>query len=312
MILGHANRRGQARARASLPLLLAALVVAGLAASAVASAKPGYVTYPAERIRQLTVKGTHGFRITITRIAGRVELTASNGNTAAIYVVHSAKNPTDRIQATFPGLGEVSVRFDPSGRVHRAPGGFCGNRPGFGQSGIFRGLIQFEGEQGFTQINVGNAPGSVSGSFKEVCKGSRGSDSEVPRDYLLEEKARSQGGTTLFEAMKSSDASSPDLSARYFASHWDRQYGMLSVRVASAQADRDTFAIGGSLFRPESATLTPPSPFSGTASFRASPGTLAQWEGTLAVELPGVGSVPLTGSQFRPKLCRGRRCVGRG
>jgi hypothetical protein len=289
--------------------VIASLIVA--APAPVASAKPGYVTYPAERIRQLTIKGTHGFRITVTRISGRVELTASNGNTAAIYVVRSAKNPTDRIQATFPGLGEVSVRFDPSGRAPRAPGGFCGSRPGFRQNGIFRGSIRFEGEQGFTRINVGSAPGSVFGSFKEVCKGSRGSDSEMPPDYLLEEKARSRGGTTVFVAMKSSDALSPDPSARYFASHWERQYGMLSVRVASAQADRDTFATGGSPFRPESATLTPPAPFSGTASFQASPGALAKWEGTLAVELPGIGTVPLTGPQFRPKLCRGQRCVGR-
>lgn len=205
------------------------------------------------------------------------------------------------------------MRFDPSGRVHRAPGGFCGSRPGFGQNGIFRGSIRFEGEQGFTRINVGSAPGSVFGSFKEVCKGSRGSDSEAksPPSYSLTERARSEGRTTVFMATKSTDVLAPDSSASYFVSQWERRHGMLSARVASAQADRDTFSIAGSPFRPDSATITPPSPFTGTASFQASPGAPAKWEGTLAVELPGVGSVPLTRPQFRPELCRGQRCVGR-
>lgn len=291
-----------------MPLLLAAMA---LSASPVA-AKPGYFNVSAEQVRQLTIKSTHGFRITITRVSGRVELTASNGNTAAIYVVRSAKIPTDRIEATFPGLGEVSVRFHPSGRVHREPG-FCERRPSFRQSGIFSGTIRFEGEQGFTRINLDKAPGFVFRSFKEACKGSGESDSEAkaPPSYSLTERARSQGRTLVFTATKSADTMALDRSANYFVSQWERRHGMLSVRVAFAQADRDTFAIAGPPFRPESATIAPPLPFTGAASFQASPGALAKWEGTLAVELPGVGSVPLTGSQFRPELCRGQRCVGR-
>ena len=287
------------------------MVAAALSASPVA-AKPGYFPVPAEHVRQLTIQGTHGFRITVTRISGRVELTASNGNTAAIYVVRSAKIPTDRIDATFPGLGKVSVRFHPSGRIHRELG-FCERRLSFRQSGIFSGTIRFEGEQGFTRINVDNAPGFVFRSFKEVCKGSGESDSEAkgPPSYSLTERARSQGRTLVFTATKSADVMSLDRSASYFASQWERRHGMLSVRVASAQADRDTFAVAGPPFRPESATITPPSPFTGTASFQASPGTVAKWEGTLAVELPGAGTVPLTGPQFRPELCRRQRCLGR-
>lgn len=294
-----------------LLLVLAPMAAAALLVSPVASAKPGYFTVLAKRLSQLTIKGTHGFRITVAHISRRVELTASNGNTAAIYVVRAAKLPTDKIEATFPGVGEVSVRFYPSGRVHHEPA-FCRGRPSLRQNGIFRGTIRFEGEQGFTRIDVGNAPGFVFRSFKEVCKeGSGGSDSEVIRGYSLTERARSEGRTTVFTATKSGDALSLDRSASYFVSQWEGRHGMLSARVALAHADRDTFAIGGSPFRPESATLTPPSPFSGTASFQASPGALAKWEGTLAVELPGVGNVPLTGPQFRPELCRGQRCVGR-
>jgi hypothetical protein len=292
-------------------LLLSATAAAALSLSPVASAKPGYFIVPAERLSQLTVKGTHGFQITIARIGGRVELTASSGNVAAIYVVRPAKAPADRIEGNFPGLGKVSVRFHPAGRAQSTPA-FCGGRASFRQNGIFSGTIRFEGEMGFTRIHVENARGSVFRSFKEVCKESgEGDDSETPPSYSLTEKARSQGKTTVFAATKSADILAPDRSATYFASQWKRQHGMVSVRVATAQADRDSFAIAGPPFRPESATITPPSPFSGAATFQASPGALAKWEGTLAVALPGVGSVPLTGSHFRPELCRGQRCVGR-
>lgn len=183
--------------------LCSAVAVLGVAASLfaaasppVASAKSGYLTIPAERLSHLTVKGTHGFRITIERISGRVELTASNGNTAAIYVVRSAKIPPDRIRATFPGLGRVSVGFHLSGRVHREPG-FCEKRPTFRQNGIFGGTILFEGEQGFTRINIDSAPGIVFRSVKEICKGSRGRDSEATKGYSLTEQARSRGATTV-------------------------------------------------------------------------------------------------------------------
>jgi hypothetical protein len=297
------------RGLSSVAALGVAASLFAAASTPIASAKSGYFTVPAERIRQLTIKGTHGFRITIARISGRVELTASNGNTAAIYVVPSAKSPTDKIEATFPGLGEVSVRFRPSGRVHRESG-FCEQRPSFRQNGIFRGTIRFEGEQGFTRVDVGSAPGLVLRSFKEVCKGSRRSESGAVPTFSLTASARSEGKTTVFNTTKSVAAWVPDHSTSYFASQWERRHGMLSAKVASANADGDTFAIAGPPFH-ESATVAPPLPFIGTAAFQAFPDAQATWEGTLAVELPGIGSVPLTGSQFRPELCRRQRCVGR-
>lgn len=297
------------KVRVSLLLVLAAMAAAALSASSVASAKPGHFIVPAERLSQLTIKGTHGFRITVTRISRRVELTASDGSTSAIYVVRSAKIPTNRIEATFPGLGEVSVRFRPSGRVHREPG-FCEQRPLFRQNGIFSGTIRFEGEQGFTRIDAENARGFVFRSFKETCKGGN-DDSGATPIYSLAERAKSQGRVTSLTAIKPVSQSAFDNSSTYFASQLERRRGMTTIRVGVASSDPDTFALAGPPIQPESATLTPPSPFSGTASFQASSGALAKWEGTLAVELPGVGSVPLTGPQFRPELCREQRCVGR-
>lgn len=281
-----------------------------LAVSPLASAKPGYFIVPAEQGSQLSVKGTKGFQVTINRLRGRVELIASNGNSAAIYIVRPPKISRDRIEARFPGLGRISVRFHPLGRARREPG-FCGGHAPIKQVGVFRGVVRFEGEHGFTRIGVEQARGFIYRSFKESCKGSDNRSSSTPPTYSLIERARLDGRTTVFVATKSTDGSPFAGPSHYFASQWERQAGMTSVRVASASTDASTFAITGSPTQPESATVTPPLPFSGTASFHASPGSLAEWEGTLAVDLPGVDTVQLTGSQFKPELCLDKRCLGR-
>lgn len=56
---------------------------------------------------------------------------------------------------------------------------------------------------------------------------------------------------------------------------------------------------------PITATVEPPPPFLGSGAFSQSPGQPATWGGSLAVELPGAGAVPLTGPDFAAMLCRG-------
>jgi hypothetical protein len=68
----------------------------------------GLYQVPAERQSQLTIKGTQGFQVTIGRSRGHVELTASNRNSAAIYIVRPVKVPGNRIEAKFPGLGRIT------------------------------------------------------------------------------------------------------------------------------------------------------------------------------------------------------------
>lgn len=56
---------------------------------------------------------------------------------------------------------------------------------------------------------------------------------------------------------------------------------------------------------PVTATVGPPAPFLGSGAFSQSPGQAAAWSGSLAVELPGAGAVPLTGPGFTAAFCRG-------
>jgi len=295
--------RGQSR---GIWLIAVAAVFGVLVAPSGTCAKPGYISIPAEHQRQLEVRGTNGFRIAVERIDGRVELTASNRATSAIYIVHSPPTRDNRIEATFPGLGEVSVRFQGSEPARRSSS-FCEDHPSLMQKGTYRGVIRFRGEQGFTRVVARHARGFVYRSFKESCKGV---PSRPIRAHLLTASTKSQTGITGFVASKPANASAIFNSAEYFASQTQRGHGMLSLKLAAAQGERDTFAISGPPGRPESATVAPPAPFSGTASFHATPGAPAEWEGNLAVELPGIGAVPLAGPSFSSELCIGRHCVG--
>lgn len=305
--VGTGHHRGS-RSRLAFYLLVAIAAVT-LTTSPVASAQPGYSILPAERFSQLTVRGTQGFRITIRRIAGHVELTAARRTVTASYLVRRERGSADGIKATFPGLGRVSMRFRPSGRLQRGPA-FCEGRRPITQHGEFSGVIRFRGERDFTRVSLQNARGFVYRSFKETCKGGGGRSGDFSF-YALAESGRSQGRTTSFTALKLIDNSEILGSALYSASQLERRHGMTSLRFAAVSAGWNTFAIGPTLGPQVAATVAPPPPFSGTASFQASPGERASWEGTLAVDLPGVETVDLTGPQFRPVLCRNRRCLGR-
>jgi len=274
-----------------------------------ASAKPGYFVWPAVRESQISVKGTNGFDVTIARTARWVELSASKGDASAHYLIQRRWRPNSGygIHATFPGLGKVSLRFLPSDKVERRPP-FCEGRASIQRFGVFRGIIRFEGELGYTRVVSSGGRGHTYRSFREVCKDS---GHAVPtRGYFLSSEARSQGRTVSFTAFRSFAEWPSDDETTYSANLLERRRGMIILRNAFARAPASSLSIEGAANRPNSATVAPSAPFSGTASFLVPPGAPAEWTGTLAVDLPGAGTVPLTGPQFESQLCLNDRCVG--
>ena len=53
-----------------------------------------------------------------------------------------------------------------------------------------------------------------------------------------------------------------------------------------------------------SATLAPPRPFSGKATFQRRAGAPPSWTGTLSVVLPGTRRISLVGRRYHPRLYR--------
>ena len=54
---------------------------------------------------------------------------------------------------------------------------------------------------------------------------------------------------------------------------------------------------------PTEATVKPPAPFSGTATFKLESPTTASWTGDLSVELPTLGTVDLAEPGFQAGAC---------
>jgi hypothetical protein len=62
-------------------------------------------------------------------------------------------------------------------------------------------------------------------------------------------------------------------------------------------------SITGKNPRPDGASLTVGTPFSGSATFRKRPGMPATWLGSLTVKIPGEGTLPLAGPDFHAIVC---------
>jgi hypothetical protein len=91
---------------------------------------------------------------------------------------------------------------------------------------------------------------------------------------------------------------------RFFIAGTSEREGALSIkRSALAEGKPTSFSASEDL---SSATVSPPEPFTGTASFKRNVGGSTEWFGTLSVALPGIESVALAGSTFKANLAKPR------
>lgn len=306
-----------------------------------AAASPGFEVQESSLRLNLTVKGSNGFRGFIaTEGHKQVSLTLIKGGVLMDLRTNGTVS-RDGIVARFGDLGKVSVRFQgerPSAeagprrqgqRGDPTPG--CSGRDPIVERGHFRGTIQFQGENDFTRINAGLAPGTVEQHFRRVCKESfqaalNGLFEELfsgLRVDMLEAHARVDGANVAFEAA-SFDLSSilgPGTPPTYGFSGRTMEWvdGMRIIRAANVEETDSGFFAGKPGAMPQNVTVVPPKPLLESAKYRKEAGVPATWVGPLAARLPGAGLVPLTGPSFKSAFCgltvkrliAGERCLGR-
>jgi len=293
-----------------------ALLACGAAALAMApanaSAKPGYFVFAGTHVAELNLKGSHGYRIRIGKQGRRAYLLAARGSSLAAYAPRSLAPEGDRIEARFPGLGRVSVRFRPQGSPDKSkPPLFPGCKGGerVEQRGYFVGTIRFRGERGYTSVQTTRARGGTTTTSKEVCKRSifdDGPDSAEDRTELLA-YSRSNGRVVAFSGSAIANVSA---STTFTAAVSERRRGMTTSRFTFVDGEESDLAIGDTRPFPLSATVTPPPPFSGSAEYQRTPDGDRTWTGSLAVPLPGLGRVDLAGPDFSALLCQHSGCRG--
>jgi hypothetical protein len=77
------------------------------------------------------------------------------------------------------------------------------------------------------------------------------------------------------------------------------------VEVKNAQG----LGVSPSTGTPSEAAVEPPTPFAGSAEFALESPTVASWTGDLRVPIPTLGTVALTGPEFKRSLCGAGGCT---
>ncbi|HEY5051781.1 MAG TPA: hypothetical protein VII45_00050 [Solirubrobacterales bacterium] len=264
---------------------------------------------------RLRFKAGNGYRIAIEGRgpAAILEVTHDDGphrraGEVSTYVAHGAVSAA-AIQVRFGDLGSVDVRFRPSGKVTRgAPVQHCkGPDRRIVRYGVFVGHIRFRGEGGYTSARIHRVKGQVLTRISFSCEVSA---------YLQRHPGKQAGKPTPKEAKETKllagfksgvtatyfEAITTRAGETRFVAVNERTEGSLGLyRVAFAKASPLTFAFDSAL---SFGSVTPPAPFSGSASLRrAADGTKA-WAGTLAVSFPGEPGVALTGAKFKAQLAQ--------
>lgn len=254
---------------------------------------------------EFTVKASKGYSISVSGAGHSVTLFASDNEGIALYRVHGRVS-RDAIEARFGSLGKVSVRFRESRKVKRErPPKGCTGKPRTTTFGAFLGAIRFRGEHGYTRVHVRRAHGSVSTSPHWRCNPE--GNGKVPSPLFPKAGAHS---TVLvasaphidFLAMGAEEPEGTRADFSFFIGVSTENRGRLHIeRMALTAGDQSTFTFDQAL---DLATVTPPPPFTGTATFQRNPDGSIAWAGDLRMNLPGAKGIPLTGLSFTAALAK--------
>jgi hypothetical protein len=264
---------------------------------------------------EFTVNGTAGYEVKVSASPGsrHVEVTAE-GSEGEVEYIAPAKITAETIRARIPDVGRIEVRFRPSARERRVkvPKQCLKERPPVvsARLGRFVGTIELHGERGYTKVDAHNVAGAIGDPLANIprkleCE-SHESKAQTRRELgSIEFDGEPAGeGISLsaFRLFPGFPLLSPPLerSVRkgdhyvFFVVAGENRGGVTTVRSTSALGGSGSFSFDESL---ASATIAPPAPFTGTGTFvRNADGSIG-WTGSLAVRLPGLGMVPLTGGK---------------
>ena len=289
------------KARGLLGVLACALA---LAAPTTASGKPGYFVSDGGFSISARLPKSNGYVVSLYAQTHRlIEVALERRGEIALYF---AKGKANRhgIDVSLGRFGRIHASFTGHRIKSEPPFPGCRGRRPIESDGVLEGSFRFRGEGGYAVVSTDRVRASYRRSFKEVCFTGRGGGSRPDRSVeILEAKGRKADGRLIwFSAVRISDLDVPFISA----STRERIGRILIFKVTSASEDGSSLEFDPPNGDPETVTVTPGSPFRGTATYDVRAGSPAEWSGDLRVPLAGLGMVPLTGPGFHADACHVR------
>lgn len=317
------------RARA---FLLASFMVATVAAASllaqVAAAATHTTVHPASFSFEAQLPTSDGYSMFLRGYGHRrIELDLGTENVEKPYITmnYTTEGKVNRngIDADFGRFGRIELNFagSPKRSVSHAPN--CRpHGPDVNEYGRMTGSAEFETLGGVVKLDSSqlSVEGETWSSPKQTCtpKPSKvvygRTAMEVPRAHRVEKgegfvttvmaRAHTMGRTIDVYALKLNHEFAPDMAATS-----TRRFGKVlastSVHAPEGEGPGEavSLSIKGRGTRPRGAALSAAAPFSGSATYRKRPGVAPSWLGSLAVEIPGEGTLPLAGPEFHAIAC---------
>jgi hypothetical protein len=221
---------------------------------------------------------------------GEIVVIVDRKNADAVYAA-AATVTAAKVEANLGDLGDVSLDVVPSGRKKKLQSR-CGAEPeavSF-EPPSYRGIFEFHGEEGYTDATTAAPRDYTRFFFDLVCPGTL--SGETGGADLPGARLRLHSREGLFHLDLQANKNSPRASSRFAVEIHEKRQGIAISRSTTVHAGAAAFDYDPML---GTATLEPPAPFAGRASFHRGAAITNRWSGKLTVDLPGRSNVPLTG-----------------
>lgn len=187
------------------------------------------------------------------------------------------------------------------------------------REGLLVGSFHFHGLRDFTRVDSHRIHAEIFRQPPQVCREEKepagvttvglGQPGGVPDDSLRLIAAGSSGSPH-FEAVAERHPATESAPPIFLAYVSQAGKGFSVVRSGlGSDADGSGFVTADPLSAHSTATVEPAAPFTGSATFEAAAPRGDEFSGDLAVELPGLGEVPLTGPEVAAGICRRYTCT---
>lgn len=278
------------------PLLVPALVALALLAGAPGAATATAAEPPVSIAFKVAANNGFSARVLTEgkKVGLQLERDGRRVSYEASYVTQGSPTATG-LQAKFGRLGLIDVTFEARKTRTRKPPKGCEGEPTRVDEGVFVGAIKFVGEGEYVRIDAGQTKGTVEAVPNRAWRcHPRAARRKAPKSATL--MVADRGSKHFFGAVNVADSSI------FFGGLTESREKMVVSRSTLAVAGASAFVFD---YAAGTATVHPPAPFSGSATFERRAHGRDSWRSTVEVPLVGDDSFSVRGHAYRAHLLRG-------